>query len=111
MGSPRESQGILRNAGDSWEIQEKLREPSGIKETALPVSMYSQVSLLGRWSRFRRAAPHVLTRDSLVKRVTRDFLVKATFCSCLTRDFLVNDCHVLTRNVAVLVKPLLRTQV
>jgi len=43
MGNPRESQGILRNAGKSWEIQAKLREPSGITETALPVSMYSQV--------------------------------------------------------------------
>ena len=67
--------------------------------------------MLGRWSRCRRAAPHVSTRDSLVKRVTRDFLVKATFCSCLTRDFLVKDRHVLTRNVAVPVKPLLRTHV
>ena len=28
--------------------------------------------MLGRWNRFRRAAPHVLTRESLGKHVTRD---------------------------------------
>ena len=62
MGNPRESQGILRNAGESWEIQGKLREPSGIKETALPVSMYSQVHAEARFDcylqHFRRVQPN-----------------------------------------------------
>ena len=62
MGNPRESQGILRNAGKSWEIQAKLREPSGITETALPVSMYSQVHAEARFDcylqYFRRVQPN-----------------------------------------------------
>ena len=62
MGNPRESQGIFRNAGESWEIQAKLREPSGIKETALPVSVYSQVRPEARFDcylqYFRRVQPN-----------------------------------------------------